>query len=79
MDSFVDEAVIDYPISTAAILPSLKHTESSKAFEALKAIIFSEPIINQAKIQFLKEELTTNRYKINSQRIAEKLTEYQAR
>ena len=42
----------------------------------LKAILFDTPESEQAKIQLIKEELSTGRYQMNSHHIAEKLVEF---
>lgn len=54
----------------------LNLTDTTQQIEALKAIIFNSSDTNQTKIDFVKEELSANRYQINSDHIAEKLTEY---
>lgn len=47
-----------------------------KELEALKEAIFNCPDINQAKINFIKEEITSGRYEIEPNHIARKLTEH---
>tara|TARA_Y100000588_G_C13869905_1_gene759865 strand:+ start:333 stop:584 length:252 start_codon:yes stop_codon:yes gene_type:complete len=43
--------------------------------ETLKSIIFDSPDTNQAKIDFLKEEVASGRYEIDPLNIANKLGE----
>ncbi|AHE67008.1 flagellar biosynthesis anti-sigma factor FlgM [Legionella oakridgensis] len=59
-----------------AFMQSLSFDDTVKQIAALKAMIFNVPDINQAKIQFIKEEIAAGRYQIQSTRIAQKLTEY---
>ncbi len=54
----------------------LSFNDTVKQITALKAMIFNAPDINQAKIQFLKEEIAAGRYQIQSTKIASKLTAY---
>lgn len=42
----------------------------------LKAIVFDTPEAEKIKIQMIKDELSTGRYQINSQYIADKLMEF---
>ena len=51
--------------------------EFTKQLSELKALIFNEPEIDQAKIDLCKSELKTNQYQINSKTIATKLLESQ--
>jgi anti-sigma28 factor (negative regulator of flagellin synthesis) len=53
--------------------------EQINAIAALKAIIFDTPEANEAKIQLIKEELISGRYKINTHHISEKLLEHALR
>jgi len=57
----------------------LNFDDIAKQMAALKAIIFHTPDTNDAKIQFLKEELAAGRYQIQSSRIAARLMEYYTR
>ena len=49
---------------------------TAKQMADLKAIIFNTPETNQTKIQFIKEELSADRYQIHCHHIASKLLEY---
>ena len=42
----------------------------------LKTMLFDTQAANIAKIQLIKDEITSNRYQMNSQNIAGKLLEY---
>ena len=42
----------------------------------LKEIIFNSPEAEHAKIDFIREELSTGRYRINSKLIADKMLEF---
>lgn len=46
-----------------------------KEVEALKAMLFHTPEMNQEKIELIKSELSAGRYQINSLAIADKLLE----
>ena len=46
------------------------------ALSTLKTLIFDTPEAIQTKIQFIKEEIASNRYEVNSQHIAAKLVEH---
>jgi len=59
-----------------SFIDSLNLEETAKQLDDLKAIIFTTTETNQAKIQFIKEELLAGRYEIRSDRIADKLLEY---
>ena len=54
----------------------LTFDDTAKQMAELKAIIFDTPDTNQTKIQFIKEELSADRYQIHSNHIANKLMEY---
>ena len=49
--------------------------DTAKQIAELKALIFNTYENNEAKIQFIKEELSADRYQINSHQIAAKLSE----
>ncbi|GGI77466.1 flagellar biosynthesis anti-sigma factor FlgM [Legionella impletisoli] len=51
--------------------------EPSKQIEALKELIFNGPDINQAKIDFIKEEIAAGRYQSEAKNIALKMLEEQ--
>ena len=57
------------------LLDSLSFKSTAKHIEALKQAIFDAPNTNQAKIDFIKNEITSGRYVINSDQIANKLME----
>ena len=59
-----------------AVNQSLDTHTIACSIAALKAIIFDMPAANQAKIEFIKEELSAGRYQINTTHIASKLLEY---
>ncbi len=48
----------------------------TKQLIALKELIFNAPNSNQAKIQFIKEEIAAGRYQTDSNLITAKLMEY---
>ena len=50
--------------------------DSTQELAELKALIFNANENNEAKIQFLKAEISERRYQINSEQIAEKLLEH---
>ncbi|KTC65797.1 flagellar biosynthesis anti-sigma factor FlgM (plasmid) [Legionella adelaidensis] len=60
---------------SSQLIASLSFEDSNKQLQALKEMIFNEPLINDSKIQFIKEELATDRYEVNSYRIAVRLME----
>ncbi|WP_133129719.1 flagellar biosynthesis anti-sigma factor FlgM [Legionella yabuuchiae] len=67
-------------ISTSHVIDDLidqLSLEPSKEMEALKELIFNSPDNNQAKIDFIKEEITAGRYQIEAKSIAMKLLEEQ--
>lgn len=49
---------------------------TSKQIAELKAAIFTAQENNEAKIQFIKEEIAAGRHHINSANVAAKLLEY---
>ncbi len=51
-------------------------TEISSAMKALTDMLFHAPLTDETKIQFLKEELSSGRYNVQSQSLAEKLMEH---
>lgn len=55
---------------------NLIFNDISKQMDALKTIIFNATESNQSKLQFIQEELSTNRYEIDCEYIASKLLEY---
>lgn len=57
------------------LLDSLSFKNTAKQIEALKQAILDAPDTNQAKINFIKNEITSGRYIINSDQIANKLVE----
>lgn len=59
-----------------AVHHSIDSHELACSIAALKAIIFDTAEANQAKIEFIKEELSAGRYQINTAHIASKLLEY---
>ncbi|KTD21611.1 negative regulator of flagellin synthesis FlgM [Legionella londiniensis] len=68
------------PDSTAVpkeLLTSLNFEDSARQLDELKATIFNAPELNLNKIKFLKEEIANGRYRIQSDKIAEKLIEFQ--
>ena len=50
--------------------------DTTQQIAELKALIFNTHENNEAKIQFLKAEISEQRYQINSEQIAEKLLEH---
>ncbi len=60
------------------LLSHLDFADTAKKIQALEELIYSEPEINHAKIEFLKEEISTGRYEINDLKIAKRLAEYSA-
>ena len=56
-----------------AQLNELDFSHSNQQLEELKALIFDADISVQAKLNFLKEELSAGRYVIHSEKIAEKM------
>lgn len=58
------------------LMQDLSLEETTKHIDALKAIIFNTKEANQAKIDFIKQELAVGKYRINSQRIANELAEF---
>ena len=78
--SHSDSAVLP-PITTtkdsqASFIETINFDDTAKQMAKLKAIIFDAPDTTQTKIQFIKEELATDRYQIHSSHIASKLMEY---
>ncbi len=59
-----------------SLAQSMDADEMTRSIAALKAILFDTPEANQAKIEFIKEELSAGRYPINAAHIASKLVEY---
>lgn len=57
-------------------IDNINFEDTAKQMAELKSIIFDSPDTNQTKIQFIKEELSANRYEIHSNHIASKLLEY---
>jgi negative regulator of flagellin synthesis FlgM len=67
----------DTSVTTPAnLIDSLNFEDTAKQLETLKAHIFNTSESNQAKIQFIKEELAAGRYEIHSERIAAKILEH---
>jgi anti-sigma28 factor (negative regulator of flagellin synthesis) len=60
----------------AELLSHLHFADTAKQIQALEELIFSDFEINQSKIEFLKEEISADRYEINSLKIAKHLIEY---
>ncbi len=62
------------------MIPSTKETTSqsntSDPVKALTDMLFNIPLTDEAKIQFIKEELSNGRYQIQSQLLAAKLMEH---
>jgi anti-sigma28 factor (negative regulator of flagellin synthesis) len=50
--------------------------EIKTIFSSLKDMLFKTPMTDEAKIQFLKDELSQGRYEIQSHTLAEKLLEH---
>ncbi len=50
--------------------------DTDNQLNKLKSLIFDTPIAEHMKIQLIKEELSTGRYQINSNHIADKLLEF---
>ncbi len=50
--------------------------EIKNVFDSLKDMLFKTPLTDEAKIQYLKEELSHGRYQIQSQTLAMKLLEH---
>jgi anti-sigma28 factor (negative regulator of flagellin synthesis) len=50
--------------------------DSSDPIKALNNLLFNVPLTDEAKIQFIKEELSNGRYQIQSQSLAAKLMEH---
>lgn len=50
--------------------------EQLNEFSNLNALLFDSQTANDAKIQLIKDEISSNTYQINSRTIAMKLTEY---
>lgn len=63
-------------VTPSTLIKKLNFEDSAQQLEALKAHIFNTNESNQARIQFIKEELAAGRYEINSQRIATRLLEH---
>ena len=57
-------------------IDNINFDDTAKQMAELKAMIFDTPDTNQTKIQFIKEELSADRYQIHSNHIAAKLMEY---
>lgn len=57
-------------------LKGLHFNDTTKQMEALKAMIFNASDLNETRLQFIKDEIETGRYQIQSSKIAEKLTEH---
>ncbi len=64
--------MISQPNESKHFIDQLDFSDMTK----LKAIVFDTPEAELAKIQLIKEELSTGRYKINSTQIADKLLEF---
>jgi negative regulator of flagellin synthesis FlgM len=60
----------------STLIRNLNFEDTAQQLEALKAHIFNASESNQAKLAFIKEELSAGRYEMNSERIALKLLEH---
>jgi len=63
-------------ISSSATESAPDFNDVSHQMETLKKSLFNTPLTDEAKLELLKEELSTGRYEIQSQSLANKLIEH---
>lgn len=61
--------------SHSPFIESLHLMDAVKLIDSLKSLLFNAPEVDQTKIDFFKNEVLMNNYKINTTQIAQQLLE----
>lgn len=76
MTKIIEQCLQHSDTSSLSTQYSPDFSDISHQMETLKKSLFNTPLTNEAKLELLKEELSSGRYEIQSQSVANKLLEH---